>query len=288
MGTMFDVVAYHPYRADAERAIAQAMEEIARLDRVLSHFKRDSDLSRLVREGTGRFVDVEPSLYALLRESIMYSRRSDGRFDVTIAPLVRTWKEAHERGRRPSAAEIALARRCIGYEKIETGEPHRIRLRSDCVEIDLGGIGKGYAVDRAIDVLKAAGIRHALVNAGTSSIAAIGALPGRDGWPVRLGASVAGSDTLLLRDSSISTSQQNGEILDPRTGGPAESTMSVSVVAPSATASDALDTTLVMLSGEEGARLLRHFPGVSALWISPTGELRASYGTSLLRLSDSR
>lgn len=288
MGTMFDIVAYHASREEAERAVAKAMEEIARLDQVLSHFKADSDLSKLVREGRSGFVAVEPSLYEVLQESVMYSRRSGGKFDVTIAPLLRTWKEARERDGRPSAADIANAQRCVGYEKIETRAPDRIRLRSDCLEIDLGGIGKGYAVDRAIAVLKAAGIRHALVNAGTSSIASIGASPGRQGWPVRLGARVSGSTTLLLRDSSISTSQQNGEILDPQTGTPAESTMSVSVVAPSATVSDALDTTLLMLSTDEGTRLLAQFTGVSALWITNKGELKAAYGESRLQLSDAR
>jgi FAD:protein FMN transferase len=109
MGTMFDIVAYHAYREEAERAVAKAMEEIVRLDRVLSHFKADSDLSKLVREGRSGFVAVEPSLYEVLEESIMYSRRSGGKFDVTIAPLLRTWKEAHEKGVRPSAGAIAKA-----------------------------------------------------------------------------------------------------------------------------------------------------------------------------------
>lgn len=298
MGTMFDIVVYHSPRADAERAIQKAFEEITRLDQVLSHFKPDSDLSKLVRGARRGFVAVEPSLYEILQQSIIFSRRSGGKFDVTIAPLLRTWKEAHARGRRPSDAEIDAARRCVGYEKIEVTAPDKIRFGSDCVEIDLGGIGKGYAVDRAIAVLKAAGMQHALVNAGSSSIAAIGAPPGRTGWPVRLGASVSGRTTLLLRDASISTSQQNflpfgseagafGEILDPQTGAPAESRLAVSVVAASATVSDALSTTLLMLSTDEAAKLLEQFADVSALWMSADGELQSSYRSSQLLLSDS-
>lgn len=296
MGTMFDIVVYHSSRADAERAVAKAFDEILRLDRVLSHFKPDSDLSKLVREAPGAFVAVEPSLYEVLQQSIDFSRRSGGTFDVTIAPLLRTWKDAHAGGRRPSDADIAAARRCVGYEKLELRAPDRVRLGSDCVEIDLGGIGKGYAVDRAMTVLKVAGIRHALINAGSSSIAAIGAPPGRAGWPVRLGASVSGRTTLLLRDASISTSQQNvlpfaseagsfGEILDPRTGAPAESPAAVSVVGASATVSDALSTTLLMLSTDESRKLLEQFADVSALWIS-AGELQSSYRPARLLLSD--
>ena len=298
MGTMFEIIAYQDARADAERAIQAAFVEIGRLDQVLSHFKPDSDLSNLVREARKGFVAVEPSLYEVLQQSIIFSQRSGGKFDVTIAPLLRTWQTAHAQGHRPSEAAIDAARRCVGYQKIELAAPGRIRFASDCVEIDLGGIGKGYAVDRAIAVLTAAGVQHALVNAGSSSIAAIGAPPGRRGWPVRLGASVSGRTTLLLRDASISTSRQSflpfrseaglfGEILDPQSGAPAGSRLAVSVVAASAAVSDALSTTLLMLSRGEATTLLEQFGDVSALWMSADGELQSSYRSSQLLLSDS-
>jgi thiamine biosynthesis lipoprotein len=298
MGTMFDIVAYHSSHDDAERAVAAAMEEIFRLDRVMSDYKAESELSKLNREGGRGFVRVEPTLFEVIQESMMFSRRSGGKFDVTIAPLLETWKAAQAEGRRPSAEELVSAGRCVGYEKIEAAAPDRIRFQSECVRIDLGGIGKGYAVDRAIEVLRAAGIRHALVNAGASSIASIGAPPGRDGWPVRLEASVAGSSVLLLRDASISTSQQKlvplgleagnfGNIVDPQTGAPTQSRMTVSVVAPRATTSDALSTTLVLLTIEEGSKLLAQFTDVSALWITSAGTLQASYRETGLQLSDS-
>jgi FAD:protein FMN transferase len=297
MGTMFDIVAYHSSQSDAQRAVEKAMAEIVRLDQVLSDFKPDSDLSKLVREGRSGFATVEPGLFEVIEHSLAFSRLSGGRFDVTIAPLLRAWKQAAADGHRPSALEIAAARRCVGFEKIETEAPNRIRFTSNCLEIDLGGIGKGYAVDRAIAVLRSEGIRQALINAGGSSIAAIGAPPDQKGWPVRLGASVSGKTALLLRDSSISTSQQKfvplafepgvfAEILDPQTGGPAESRITVSVVAPSATLSDALSTTLLILPQREGAKLLEQFGGVSAIWISPSGDLQAAYRQSRLHLSD--
>jgi thiamine biosynthesis lipoprotein len=306
MGTMFDIVAYHSSRSIAEQAVESAMGEIVRLDQVMSHFNADSNLSKLNREGHRGFVSVESSLYEVIEASMRFSRLSGGKFDVTVAPLLRTWKRAHAEGRHPSAREISDARRCVGYEKIEARAPDRIRFRSDCLEIDLGGIGKGYAVDRAVAVLEAAGIRHALINAGSSSIAAIGAPPGRDGWPVQLGArlrpeertTVSGSSTLLLRDNSISTSQQNsaspeleagfGGIVDPQNGAPADSRLAVSVVARSATVSDALSTTLLLVSSEDGRQILAQFADASALWISPGGELRAAYRESRLQLADVR
>jgi thiamine biosynthesis lipoprotein len=299
MGTMFDIVAYHASRPDAEQAVEKAMQEIVRLDQVMSDFKADSDLSKLNREASHGFVAVEPSLYDVIQESIAVSRRSGGTFDVTIAPLLKAWKQARSDGRRPTAAEIAAARRCVGYENIETSAPNRIRFHSDCLEIDLGGIGKGYAVERGIAVLRSAGIRDAVINGGGSSIASIGAPPGRQGWPVQLGAKVSGVSTLLLRDASISTSQQNlaslpfapgnfGEILDPHTGAPAEGGTAVSVVAPSATLSDALSTTLLMLSMDDASKLLAQFGGVSAIWVSAAGELKGAYRESRLLLSDAR
>jgi len=284
MGTMFDIIVYHASRPEAERAIEKAMEEIVRLDQVMSHYKADSNLSQLHREGRSGFVVVEPSLYEIIQESIRFSRHSGGVFDVTIAPLLRMWKTASSEGRSPSASEISEARRCVGYQKIEAIAPNRIRFRSDCVELDLGGIGKGYAVDRAIAMLRSEGIRHALVNAGGSCITSIDAPPGTKGWPVTVGA----RKVLLLRDNSMSTSQQNGEILDPRTGSPAGITMAVSVVTRSGTAADALSTALVIVPIAEGVKLIERFPDASAIWISPAGEVQAAHGESRLQLADSR
>jgi FAD:protein FMN transferase len=278
MGTMFDIVVYHPSRPDAERAVAAALDEVARLDAVMSNFKADSDLSKLARDGRAGFVQVDANLFNVIETSIDVSRRSHGAFDITVGPLVSVWRLAREENRIPSDAEIAAARRCVGYERIELRSPDRVHLRSDCIELDLGAIGKGYAVDRAIAVLAAAGIQHAVVNAGSSSIAAIGNPPGSTAWPVRIGATVVGSESrLLLRNESISTSQQQGEIFDPRIGMPASTTTAVSVVAPSAMISDALDTTLVLLSIDEGKRLLSDYAKVSAFWISANGELKAEY-----------
>lgn len=290
MGTMFDIVAYHPSRSEAERAITRAMDEIGRLDRVLSHYTSDSDLSRLIREGRRGFVGVEPSLFEVIQESILFSRRSNGAFDVTIAPVVKAWRNGHAAGRSPTAFELSEARRCVGYEKIEMAPPDRVRFRSDCLEIDLGGIGKGYAVDRALAVLKTAGIRRALVNAGSSSIASIGCPPGRAGWPISLGRGASGRRTLLLRDSSMSTSQQSpsGEIVDPGTGMPAVNPLTISVVSPSATVSDALSTTLLLLSVKDGRAVLAAFSDVSALWTSAAGDLEAGYREAVLSFEDAQ
>src|SRR4029450_7032348 len=136
------------------------------------------------------------------------SRRSGGSFDVTVGPLVRLWQAAQASGHPPSPEAIAKAKRCVGYEKVQLMPPDRVHLNSDCVSIDLGGIGKGYAVERAMQVLQGAGIEHAGVNAGQRSIASIGHPPDRDGWMVDLGVDGTGLGEIELGDSSISTSRQ--------------------------------------------------------------------------------
>jgi FAD:protein FMN transferase len=297
MGTMFAIVVHHADVAAAERAVGAALDEVVRLDEVLSHYKAESSLSRLNREGRSGFTDVQPDLYAVIEASLAVSRQSGGRFDVTIAPLLRVWREARAAGRTPSDLEIAAASRCVGYQHIETRAPNRIRFTSDCLELDLGGIGKGYAVDRAMEVLASEGIRHAVVNAGGSTIAASGAPPGQEGWPVGLGAPVAGQRVVLLRDEALSTSQQHlarlpfaaggvGEIIDPQDGVPTTSRTVVSVLTTSATDADALSTTLLLLSPETGKAVLAQYPSVSALWMSPAGELQDSYRASRLRLTN--
>jgi thiamine biosynthesis lipoprotein len=299
MGTMFSIVAYHGAVADARVAVDKALAEVVRLDEVLSNYREQSDLSRLNREGRHGFVSVDPSLYEVVEEALVFSRLSGGVFDVTIAPLLRVWRDAHSVGRLPTAEEIAEAKRCVGYQHLETRPPNEIRFRSDCVQLDLGGIGKGYAVDRALALLASAGIRHALVNAGGSTIGATGAPPGLDGWPIDLGTRVAGRRAVLLRDRAISTSQQRlqilpfapgqfGEIIDPRRGAPAAHETKISVVMANATRADAMSTTLLLLPADAGKTLLAQSQGVSALWISPKGELLDSYYAEGLRLTDVR
>lgn len=266
MGTMFDIVAYHSSRSTAERAIAGALTEIDRLDRVMSHFMSDSELSRLNRDARHGFVAVDRSLYDVIEESIKVSRLSNGKFDVTIAPLTKIWKDAQTDGQRPSTAEIAAAKRCVGYERIDLAPPNRIRFRSDCLQVELGGIGKGYAVQRAVAILHSSGIRDAVVNGGGSSIAAIGAPPGANGWPVRLPTRASLAPELLLRDNALSTSQQDGGIIDPLTAVPPPSKTTITVIAPSATVADALSTALVLMTKAEGAKLTRRFAGVTAIY----------------------
>jgi len=298
MGTVFEIVAYDASPGRASLAIDKALEEIARLDRVMSNYKPESDLSRLNRNGHFHRVTVSPDLYQAIRDSLEYSRLSGGQFDITVAPLVDLWKAALHGERLPSAREQENLRECMGYQKIQLLPPDRVEFHSSCMRIDLGSIGKGYAVDRAVDILRSHGIRSALVNAGESTIYGMGAPPGKAAWLVHLRDPSGKVDPqVLLCDNSVSTSEQTppsllgneaaGHIIDPQTGRPLETAYSLSIVARTATASDALSTTLLLAGPAKGKPIVESIANAAAVWVSPEGQTEmVSNGAEILLSGD--
>src|SRR5215469_1180343 len=186
MGTVFEVVAYGDSLEQASLAIDRALDEVVRLDNVMSNFKPESDLSRMNREAHFHPVKIPADLYKVIETSLVYSRLSGGEFDVSVGPVVDLWKAALEGGATPTAAEQAQARSCVGYQEIELIAPDKIEFHSDCMRVDLGSIGKGYAVDRAMAILRSHGIERAYIDAGGSTIYGLGTPPDRDGWLVHL------------------------------------------------------------------------------------------------------
>ena len=282
MGTVFDIVVYTGSPQHATAAIDKAFQEIVRLDGVMSNFKSDSDLSRLNRGAHFHTVSVAPDLYTVVADSLRYSRLSAGKFDITVGPLTEVWKAAMRGGSVPTTAQLRTLEPCIGYSKIRLAPARGIEFRSSCLRIDLGAIGKGYAVDQAIVVLRAQGIHRALVDAGGSTLYGMGAPPGQSGWPVTLrDPSHQVHARVLLHNTAVSTSEQSapsllsgeraGHIVDPATGLPLNTEYAVSVLAPTATAADALSTTLLLVGPQKGTRLLSRGGGTSAIWISPQG-----------------
>jgi thiamine biosynthesis lipoprotein len=294
MGTMFEIVVYDPFPARAAKVIDKAFDEIVRLDEVMSNYKPDSDLSRLNRSDHFLPHVVAPDLYRVIAESLIYSRLSGGKFDITVGPLVDLWKAAMRGDHAPSPAVVEKARNCVGYEKIELLAPHRIEFHSACTQVDLGSIGKGYAVDRAAEVLRANGIKNALINAGGSTLYGMGSPPGRAAWRVHLKDPSNKIDPqVCLQDNSVSTSEQSpssllgneaaGHIIDPQGGMPAQTVFVVSAIAKTATASDALSTMLLLVGPADGKVVVKTLADTSAIWISPAGQVEeASSGPQIL------
>lgn len=290
MGTTFKVYLYADNQAEASTYFEAAFDEIERLEEALSNYRASSELSRINRLAAHEPVTTDPEVFDLLWRSLEYSRRSGGAFDITVGPLMRAWGFFRGQGHYPSADELARARAEIGWQHLDLDRNARtVRFLAAGMELDLGSIGKGYAVDRVVAVLRELGVRSALVDAGSSSIYAMGAPPGKPGWSVRVPKPGDKSETLsivLLHDTSLSTSgsyekffrlngREYSHIMDPHTGRPVQGMLQTTVIVPSATDSDALSTALFVMGPQAGVRLLQSVPEASAFWVS--GESKNSH-----------
>jgi thiamine biosynthesis lipoprotein len=276
--------------AEARAATAAALDEIDRVDRLLSHYRADSPLSRLNGEAARGPVAVDRELVDVLALCLRWARETDGAFDVTVGPLMTAWGFFRGEGRVPSAAELAAARERVGARHVALdAAAGTVRFDREGVSLDLGGIGKGYAVDRAVAVLRARGVRAALVNAGGSSVYGLGRPPSADAWsidvedPGRSGHTVS---TVRLRDRALSVSGRSvksfeekgvvyAHVMDPRTGRPVRGVDGVVVLSDDATTGDALDNALFVLGVEAGRALVGRFPGVRATIHLAAGRGRA-------------
>ncbi|HUQ95242.1 MAG TPA: FAD:protein FMN transferase [Bryobacteraceae bacterium] len=265
MGSVYTVVAYGEDRGKLLAAVDEAFDEVRRLDRMLSNYRADSELSRVNREAGQGPVKVSEELFGLLQACDAYSRQSEGAFDITVGPLMKIWGFYKGSGRLPHRAEIRGVLRRIGYSNVTFDAAARtVRFARAGMELDPGGIGKGYAVDRMLAILKSARIHTALISAGNSSIYALGAPPAEPGWKISIRHpkdSTRQVDEVILKDKSMSTSGTSekffkaegrvySHIMDPRTGFPAKGMLSVSVIAPATTDSEAW-TKPVFINGRE-------------------------------------
>lgn len=254
MGSAFSVIAWGEDQGRLQAAVADALDEARRLDEMLSNYRPSSELSQVNRQAAKQPVQVSTELYRLLAACQEYSRASEGTFDITVGPLMKVWGFYKGTGHFPHRAEVMGAMASVGYRNVvldPRGET--VRFTRDGVELDPGGIGKGYAVDRMADVLRADGVKSALISAGSSSIYAIGAPPGEPGWRVDIKDprnTLQAATTVTLRDQSLSTSgnyekffwaegKMWSHIMDPRTGYPAMGTLSVSTITPKTIDSEA-------------------------------------------------
>lgn len=264
----------------------QVLAEMRRIEAAYSPYIEDSELSRLNREAGQGWVTTTAEMVDLLQKSAQISRMTGGAFDITYASVGRYYD--YREGQRPDDEAIAETLAAINYEFVQIDPAaRRVRFAHPLVYIDLGGIAKGYAVDRCIELLEAAGVTQASVAAGGDSRI----IGDRDGEPWTVGIQdprEAEMAVLLpLVDTAVSTSgdyerffEEDGvryhHILDPRTGDSARDSWSVTILGPDATFTDGLSTSVFVLGPERGLALIDRLPGVDAIIIDADGQLRYS------------
>ena len=297
MATRFEWVLWGQAPERLRAAGEEALDEVDALESALSRYRGFSDIARVNAGAAVGPVRVSPGTFRLLERARSLSELTDGAFDITVGTLLRAWGFVGGTGSRPSPEAVRQARDASGW--------HRVRLDAlefsvtfDCpgVELDLGALGKGHALDRALELLIAAGVAHALLHGGTSSILTRGlapdgrawrvGLPGaRDSVPEAMGLVAPPGEPSVthlveLHDESLSVSavwgksftaadRSYGHVIDPRTGAPTQGALLAAVVLPSATESDALSTMLLTRGAEGLAGLQARRPGLRALVAAP-------------------
>jgi len=279
MGTDVTFSAFSADSDAAERGFASAYEEIQRVERLMTDWERpgepESDIVRINKAAGKHGVKVSAETLEVIQQSLEMSRRSEGAFDITFAAMKGLWKFDEDMDKTiPAADEIARLRKLINWRDVLVDEKAgTVKLRRAGMRIGLGGIAKGYAVDRCASVLRAAGLQNFMVQAGGDLYVA--GKKGNASWVVGVRDPRGGPRDIIARmpiqDHAFSTAGDyergfvlNGRryhhIIDPKTGFPATASREVTVFAPTAFLADALDDSVFILGPQKGMALIDSFP----------------------------
>jgi len=284
MNTRFEVALWGRGEVYLTSAAEEALREVKTLEQQLSFFRSDSDVRELNAHAAQRPVTVEPRLFRLLERAKELSKAAGGAFDITVAPLLRAWGFVGEGGRVPSDEEVQAAREVTGMHLVELDpDDFTVRFLREGVMIDLGAIGKGYAIERAAELLRDCEVGGALIHGGTSTVQAVGPQPGGSPWNVAIQDPTEPEGSLgvvALLDNALSVSALHGKfftdgdasyghVLDPRSGRPVRGALLAAVVCDSATDSDALSTALLTLGDSFFPELARVRPEAAGLVVLP-------------------
>lgn len=300
MGTLAHVIAVAADSNTAERCIEAAFAKIEEIEDLMSDHKSDSEIGELNRDGFNRAIVVSEPTYEVLQKGVEFSRISDGAFDITIGPLVDFWHSAAEANSVPSEAELAEVRSKVGYDKLIFGANEMsIRFAADGMRVDLGGIAKGYALDKAVEAMQKKGAAGGMVDIG-GDIRCFGLPPGgQDKWRIGLQDTRVGKEDLTggilmvleLGDTAVATSgdyrryvvidgKKYSHIIDAKTGYSGDGLASVTIITETAVEADALATAVNVMGAERGLALIEERPGTEAIVITsaPEYELKKTSG----------
>jgi thiamine biosynthesis lipoprotein len=277
MATTFEVIVVHGDDRYARQAAAAAFDEVDRLEADLSRFIENSDISRINNLPANQPLLIGLAAFECLQLSARMYAETDGAFDITIGSLLDCWRNEDDTPRTPSQEELNLARQRTGTGLLKLDEvEHTVELLAAPLQIDLGGIGKGYAVDRMAELLRDWSIDTALISGGYSSVLALDAPAGMKGWPLTLSDPHNRRHTLArpyLQRGALSGSglQKGGHIIDPRTARPVKGKRAAWAFAPDAATADALSTAFMVMTPDEIKKYCLRHPDVLAMLILQDG-----------------
>jgi thiamine biosynthesis lipoprotein len=280
MGTEFRVLIYADDAIAAQKAAIAAFDRVEQLENIMSDYRTDSEVMHLCSTAVQTPQSVTPDLFYVLQNALRMSELSGGAFDVTIGPVVQVWREAKKKKQLPDPGEIGRARRQVGYKNVVLNSDARtVELRIPNMRIDLGGIGKGYAADQALEVLKTMGFSIALVQGGGEVVAG-DPPPGKPGWKIAIRkpdpADADAPGYLLVHNKGISTSgdgfqylevngQRYSHIINPADGMGLRNSPAVTILAPNGITADALSTALDIMPVPAGLALAESIEGAFAV-----------------------
>lgn len=293
MGTEFVFILYAPspdmFPEDVRNLAAPALDAIDALEQRISTWIPDSETSRVNARAAEEPVKVGPELLRLLLRAKRLHRETQGAFDVTVGPLLELWGFYTQQGHFPSKEELDSALKRVGMAHVQVDETSEtVRFTRPEMRLDFGGIAKGLALDRALQILRNQGFTHGALHAGTSTVVALNPPPGGDGWTVRIRNpynTVEENDYLdevRISEESVSTSssaerfveldgKKYSHIFDPRTGQPVRGVLSATAIAPSGLESDALSTAFFVLGIEGTKAYCKAHPAVRAILVVSDG-----------------
>lgn len=282
MGTLLDIALFTKDQEEGKKVLRRCFQEARRLEALFSAYDEESGLSRLNRQAGLGPVEVEEDLFTILSVSLDLSQRTGGAFDPTIGPLLDLWQRAVEQGRSPERSALQKTLSLVGVSRIRLLPGRRVTLCEKGMRLDLGGIGKGYAVDQIIDGLKKEGIRKAFINFGLSSLSALGSPPGAEAWPILIRDFHDGgfAGRLDLKNLALSASgtfgrsldiggKRYGHLIDPRSGFPLDRPAIGIALAPTATEAEALSSALLVLGPKEGLLMIERSPAGEGFYLEP-------------------
>lgn len=286
MGSPFRITIVEHSQDSADYKINKAIDEMVRVEALISEWQPHTQVSKINQQAGVQAVKVSPELIRLTQLALHFSELSYGAFDISIAAMDKIWKFDGSMQKLPSLTDVKKSIEHVGYKNIVIDEVNStIYLAKKAMKIGFGSIGKGYAADRGVHILKTMGVKAGIVDA-SGDLSVFGSQP--NGKPWRIGVrnpyNESWADILDFRNASVTTSgdyekyafidgTRYGHIINPHTGYPSKGLISVSVIGKEATIANGLSTSLMVLGVKEGLELMKLFPDYACLFITQQGKV---------------